>query len=221
MELSIFLAIGTIAMLAVMLIVCGCYKIAVWKTIISSVLLTLSGLLGARLMFFIESGRWGGVSFFGAVFFAPIIMLFVGYALRVPVKSLLDMCAPAECIMLALLKVKCYIDGCCDGRLLCVLEDGTAIRFESQIVELINAFIIMIVLIFMIYKGKATGRIYIWYMIIYGVSRFILNWFRDTKPFIIGLPAGNFWSLVSIIIGVVLLTLLSKIERKSESSIKE
>lgn len=220
MDLTTYLAIGTIAMLFVMILVRRHYVISDWKTVIASVLLTITGLLGATIMARIESGHWGGVSLYGAIFLAPIVMSFIALILRIKPLELLDMCAPAECVMLALLKIKCFIDGCCHGRLLCVLDDGTAIRFPSQIVEAGCNFMLMLILIVLIYKKKSPGKIYFYYMIIYGVLRFILNWFRDVKPFMLGLPAGNFWSLVSIIIGVLMVVILCRQEKKKAIAVK-
>ena len=78
--------------------------------------------------------------------------------------------------------------------------------FPSQLVELINAVVLMLVLMVMALSQKWRGKIYPWYLIIYGCTRFVLNWFRFTSPLLMGLPAGNLWSLVAIFIGVLWLT---------------
>ena len=56
-------------MLIVMLYLRKFYGLSVWKTILLSVLLTLSGTIGTKLLFWIENGSFSGVSFFGAIFF--------------------------------------------------------------------------------------------------------------------------------------------------------
>ena len=71
----------------------------------------------------------------------------------------------------------------------------------------------------MIKCKKQKGCIYYWYMILYGISRFILNLFRETTPFIWILPAGNFWALISTILGIALL-LISKRKTKAHSKVK-
>ena len=41
-------------------------------------------------------------------------------------------------------------------------------------------------------------------MIIYGICRFALNFMRaDLSIFLLGMPAGHFWSVVSVIVGAV------------------
>ena len=113
--------------------------------------------------------------------------------------------------MLALMKVKCYMDGCCYGKVLS-LVDLRPRRFPSQIVECVTGLILTVVMLLLIRSGKHTGKVYLWYMIIYGVVRFMLNLLRDTKPWIGPLPAGNFWSLVAITIGTVGMVMIRKKE---------
>ena len=205
MSFEMFIAIGTALMLVVMLVANRHYGYHPAKVILAGLLLTAAGIIGAKLMAMIESGIWGGKSFYGALFFAPLIMLPVALALRIPYSRLMDLCAPAECVMLALLKVQCLYDGCCFGRLLGISSSGRAIRFPSQIVECVSALLLMAVLLIIIRRGRAKGTVYPWYMVLYGVMRFILNLFRETTPFIWILPAGNFWSLVSLVLGGALL----------------
>lgn len=207
-DFVISLAVGTIAMAAVMLLPRRWRAgLSMWKTLLSAAVLTVLGVLGAKLMFLIESGFWAGTSFYGAVFFPPMIMVLLALLLRVPPLALLDLCAPAECVMLAILKMQCAVNGCCVGILLTITADGTYIRFPSQIIELLNALVLMVMLLRLIRKGTWQGRIYPIYMLLYGITRFILNLLRDTKPFLLGLPAGNFWSLVAIVIALIWLRL--------------
>ena len=106
--------------------------------------------------------------------------------------------------MLALMKVKCYMDGCCYGKVLS-LVDLRPRRFPSQIVECVTGLILTVVMLLLIRSGKHTGKVY-------GVVRFMLNLLRDTKPWIGPLPAGNFWSLVAITIGTVGMVMIRKKE---------
>ena len=207
-DFVISLVVGTIAMAAVMLLPRRWRAgLPMWKTLLSAAVLTVLGVLGAKLMFLIESGFWAGTSFYGAVFFPPLFMVLLALLLRVPPLTLLDLCAPAECVMLAILKMQCAVNGCCVGILLTITADGTYIRFPSQIIELLNALVLMVMLLRLIRKGTWQGRIYPIYMLLYGITRFILNLLRDTKPFLLGLPAGNFWSLVAIVIALIWLRL--------------
>ena len=216
----VYLAVGTLLMFAVMLIADRNERTPWWKLLISSVVLTGAGVLGAYLMFALEGGTWGGgKSFYGAVFLPPLIMWLTALALRLPVSRVMDLSAPAECVMLALLKVDCYLTGCCGGRVIGYSQmTGEAIVFPSQIAELVNALVLMIILILLIRGGKIKGLAYPAYLILYGVTRFFLNLLRETTPFILGMSAGNFWSLVSIVIGLIAWFAIRKKQSSTETS---
>lgn len=203
--MTTYLSIGTVLMAAVMLWAGTERSIEKdrWKLLVSTIVLALVGFGGAKLLYSIENGGWFGTSFYGAVFFPPLFMVLLALLLHVPPLDLLDLCAPAECVMLAILKIQCAVNGCCGGILLTTTADGVYIRFPSQIAELLNALALMIVLLHFIHKGVWRGRIYPMYMLLYGITRFVFNLLRDTTPFLLGLPAGNFWSLISIMIALI------------------
>lgn len=202
-ERLLIIGAGTVAMLAVMLLRRRRYPgVALWKMPIVSILLTVCGVLGAMLLYFVENGRFGGTSFFGAILLVPLLMLPV-LLLRIPYGTLMDLCAPAECAMLAVLKLDCLQSGCCGGM---VLGDwgGREVRFPSQIVELIASLAIMLVLLARERKPESRNKLYPFYLILYGAVRFALNWFRDnTDPFVWLLPPGNYWALISIAVGLI------------------
>jgi prolipoprotein diacylglyceryltransferase len=185
-------------------------QIQFWKYPVVSIFLALAGVIGAMLMAYIETGKFGGTSLFGSIFFIPILLLPV-LLLRIPFGTLMDLCAPAECLMLVLMKFDCLLSGCCFGIYIPALE----LQFPSQIIEMITFFAVMLLLLKLERNEKNQGRIYGYYMLVYGSARFILNWFRyGVKPFVWILPAGNFWSLVAIALGLFWLFLSRKHTKK-------
>lgn len=203
----IALSAGTLAMLILILIMMKHYRVRLWKGLPVALLLTVTGTLGTYIWFFVESSIFGGRSYYGAVFLVPLAFVYVAKLMRIPYGDLMDFCAPAECVMLSIMKYQCLVDGCCAGKvLLSIAIDGSVI-FPSQLVELINALVLMAVLMTMAFFKKTRGKIYPWYLVLYGATRFVLNFFRaDTQPLLLGLPAGNLWSLLAIFLGVLWLT---------------
>ena len=191
------------------------YGIVFWKSIVIAVLLTITGTVGTYLMFLLENHVIGGRSFYGAVFFVPLAFLVVAKCLNIKYGLLMDLCAPAECLMLALMKVLCIISGCCAGRVLCENIAGEAVRFPSQIVELIGALVVAVILLYIFSQKKYIARLYPWYLFLYGVSRFVLNFMREEwQLWKWGniLPFGTLWSLVALMMGGFLLLYLKKNE---------
>lgn len=216
-QFLVYLSLGTLAMLVPLLICASWYGIKPYKCVIIAIMLTVVGTSGTYLFGFIENQfRFGSRSFYGAVFLIPVIFGLAARLLRVSYGDLMDLSAPAVCVMLVLMKVLCKIEGCCGGRELFVTAEGISVFFPSQIVELVNALILSAVLLVMSRKERFRGRIYPWYLVIYGCTRFVLNIFREawaTKEML--LPFGNIWSLVAILIGVVWLIAA---QRKIEST---
>lgn len=197
-------------MLIIMMICRRWVAIGVLKTVVFAVLLTVCGLASVKIMFFIESGRWSGLSFFGAVFFEPIFLMLLALLLREKWSTLLDLSAPSICGMLMVMKTECLKTGCCKGRVLFENAAGEAVRFPSQLVELLAAVALAVFLIWLMRNAKNRGKIYPMFMVSYGAVRFILNLCRETKPYVWILPAGNFWALIAIAIGILWLATLKQ-----------
>lgn len=203
-HLIVFLSAGTVAMMIQMFLRYKQYSISAWKVPVINVFLTIAGTLGTLLMYFLENGFFGGRSFFGALFLTPLLMMPVGLVLRIPFSSLMDLCAPAECAMLAIMKVDCILQECCGGIVLFTTEAGKEIHFPSQILEAFLVAAIMLALMQLEKNKNNRGKIYPFYLILYGGVRFVINWFRaDISPFVWTLPAGNFWGLFAIAIGCI------------------
>jgi len=216
-KLIVFLVIGTFLMGIPILWLSQRYGIKYWKATMLTIVLTITGTIGTLLMYWIENGYIGGISFYGAVFFVPIAFLFISPVLKIKYKKAMDLCAVGECIMLALMKIHCIMGGCCIGRVLFINSDGIDIRFPSRIAEMIFALVIFTVLFYWAIKNKHTGELYVWYLILYGCVRFILNIFREVwvekeMP----LPYGNIWSLISVLIGIIALVIINNKEKKQQ-----
>lgn len=193
------------------------YGIAWWKGVLTTVLLTVFGLIGTILIFYVEYGRFGGTSFFGAVFFTPIAFALVALILRMSYTKVLDLCTIGLCVTMALLRFNCLQSGCCGGRVL--FGDW---RFPSQMVELVVGLGLAALFVYWIYRTPARhGLIYPWFMVLYGAIRSVLNFFRQEwvdyleldKPF----PRGMIWSAVSLVIGAVWLWLAYRYRKKREN----
>ncbi len=203
-KLILFLFAGTVLMFFPIWRMDKVAKVPIWKSAVHSVVLTLMGTIGTLLMFYVENGYFGGISFFGAVFFVPLVFPLVALALKIPYGQIMDRCAVGECVMLALMKVHCMLGGCCIGRVLGTTAQGTVIRFPSRLAEMAVAGILFAILFIWFKKGKRPGLLYPWYMLLYGIVRFGLNFLRELpEESKLLLPFGNIWSLVAIVFGLV------------------
>lgn len=201
-KLILFVMAGAILLLFPMLQMARWKQIKLHKTILVALTGTVSGVTGAFLWYWLENGKFGGISYFGAVFLVPIAFALVFWLFQEPYGTILDLCAPAECAMLVMMKIHCAISKCCGGRELFVTGSGVSVHFPSQLAEMTNAVVLLSVIMIMSRKKICQNALYPCFLVLYGISRFILNLFRaNTSDFFLGMPAGNVWSLLSVLAG--------------------
>ena len=181
-------------------------KLASWKRAVIIVIGAIGTIAGMLVLNWIENGTWGGISYFGAHFMAPLtvaLACLVFGARRTEILDMIDLVSLILSFSIVLIKINCMIHGCCRGRVLWTDERGFNVLFPSQIAECLNALLITAFLIYCIRKGKHRGMLMPLFYAVYGVTRFYLHLLRDTRPFALGLPAGNLWSLLSIFVSIV------------------
>ena len=207
----LFVGIGTVLMLALSVARRKRYDFPLWKSIIIPFMLTVFGVTGAMILAFIESGHFGGISFYGSVLLIPVLLIPTAYLLKIPYGKITDCSVPQICIMLAVMKVGCFVSGCCGG---ITIAGGTA-RFPSQIAEMLVAIALAVVIILLDSQGYMENRLYGVYFLTYGILRFGLNFLRDgIKPFVWIIPAGHFWSIISIALGVAWIVICGHMKKR-------
>lgn len=117
-------------------------------------------------------------------------------------------------------RLGCFLTGCCYGvesrfgvvyhHAVTPNANGVS-RFPIQLVEMGLNFALFLLLLFWIRKGKHKGKLLQWYLLIYPVYRFILEFFRgdDYRGFLFGLSTSQIISLL-ILLGNLIFTLCRK-----------
>lgn len=209
-RIMLFVGIGTAAMLCLSILRRKQYDLPLWKAIVLPFLLTLFGVSGAMILFFVESGRFGGISFYGSVLLIPALLFPASKLIKISYGKITDYSVPQICLMLAVMKIHCFVSGCCGG--IC-LNPEKNVFFPSQIAELIVSLLIAALILYMDSQKWFKGKLYGVYFLVYGVLRFALNFLRiGISPFVWIIPAGHFWSLISIALGIAWILLYKKKE---------
>lgn len=120
-------------------------------------LLLICGVLGAKVLYFIESGftSFDGMSFFGAVYLVLLAMPLVGLAFRLRPMQSLDACAPCVASIIGFMRFGCYCAGCCGG-VLCSI--GTHhFRWPTQLMEGFGDMLILALLLNFEQQQEKTG----------------------------------------------------------------
>ncbi|MCC8163617.1 MAG: prolipoprotein diacylglyceryl transferase [Lachnospiraceae bacterium] len=214
-------AVGVVAMCA---LACGSrkrYGVKIWQAVIYTLLLAVCGLAGTKILYILENWQdflkngftLGGLSFFGAVYLIPLLMWLPGRLFSLNYEQSMDLCAPCVALILACMRIGCFLNGCCGGRE--ILVSGRTIQPPTQLIEMVWDLAIML---FLLYgkPAKRQGSRYPLFMLCYGTVRFLLEFLRDTEKDWLYLSHGQWFSIVAIIMGLIWLFHITGSEDEKE-----
>lgn len=202
------MALGFVAMLLLMLRRREIFSLNKAKAAVFTVLLMTSGLLGCKLLYVaenmqdvVENGfKLGGFSFFGAVFLIPLLMMAFSKIFHMTPQQSLDASAPCVALMVGIIRVGCFLNGCCGGHQ--VIAFGQTMYWPTQAIESIGDIIIVLFLLGLEEKQSRKGNLYPIFMLCYGLLRFAVEFLRDTPKDWVGLSHGQWFAVISVGIGI-------------------
>jgi prolipoprotein diacylglyceryl transferase len=191
----------------------------------------LVGIVGARLYHVLESpaeffaNPWPqlfsrfGFAWFGGFLGGFLALLFLARHFKIQLLQFLDMCSPAACVGYAIGRIGCLLSG--DGDYGKPTSLPWGMSFPNGVVPttervhptpLYEFFIWMAIASFLWHMGskalrgpKAKGEIFCNYLILTGIARFLIEFIRINPRSFFGLSNAQAASLVSILLGAVLL----------------
>lgn len=177
------------------------YGYTAMQSTLIGIVTVVFGVLGTYLLGWVEAGRIGNISYYGSVFAVPLIMLPVSRFTNTPYGKIMDYVTPCGSAAIALGKIGCFFNGCCGGRM--VSFAGRSFCFPSQLTEMFVAIVIT-ALVLEMEKSKAWQNCrYAAFLLSYGAARFVLNLLREHDVLWLGLPQGNWWSILALVIGAI------------------
>lgn len=211
------------------------------RTLDLGIYIIVSALIGAKLLLFIVEfdtfrrdpaelltlARSGGV-FYGGLILAVAVALWYMRRHRMPMWATCDVFAPGIALGHAVGRLGCLAAGCCFGR---PTDLAWAITFThpeaaanvgtplhvglhpTQLYESGAELLILGLLLAIERKGRPfPGRTFWLYLLLYGVSRFIIEMFRgDERGIVLGLlSTSQFISVILVPLSLVMLYLLSR-----------
>ncbi|MGB2626441.1 MAG: prolipoprotein diacylglyceryl transferase [Candidatus Acidiferrum sp.] len=191
----------------------------------------LAGIAGAKLYHLLESPsdffadpigliftRYG-FAWFGGFLGGFGTMVVLGRKEKLPLREFLDACSPAACVGYAIGRIGCLLSG--DGDYGKPTSLPWGMSFPNGVVPTtervhpapLYEFIIWCILGMILWKlgskvkaGKKTnGEIFALYLILTGIARFLVEIIRINPPWILGMSNAQVVSVLSLIVGVILL----------------
>ena len=170
-----------------------------------------------------------GLVFYGGLFGAIFVLHRYTSKYSIDKKLFFDFCAPLIPLFHAFGRIGCFLTGCCHGRECDTL--GIAFRdslsapngipfFPIQLVcSLCNLLLCAAVAAYE-KKRHAEGKALRFYLIIYAVGRFVIEFFRgdEVRGFLLGLSTSQ-WISVGILLFYGVSALTSALRKKRETAI--
>ena len=200
----------------------------------------VSALLGAKLLLLVVEfdsyrsnpaellnlARSGGV-FYGGLILAVAVALWYLRRHRMPVWNVTDVFAPGIALGHVIGRFGCLFAGCCFGRPtdlpwaitfhneFAARNVGTPLGIPLHPTQLYEAgaeLLILVLLLVTERKGRPfAGRTFWLYMLLYGISRFIIEMYRgDLRGMVGDFSTSQFVSLLLVPLSVVMLIVLSR-----------
>jgi len=190
----------------------------------------LAGLVGARLYHVLESPREllanpsllisrFGFAWFGGFLGGFVALLFLARRFGIPTLEFMDLCSPAAAVGYAIGRIGCLLSGDGDYGVPTALPWGMS--FPNGVVPttervhptpLYEFFIWLVIAAILWQMGKKAaigarprGEIFYAYLILTGVARFLIEFIRINPRSFFGLSNAQTASLVSMVVGFILL----------------
>lgn len=147
---------------------------------------------------------------------------------KVPFLKFADLIIPSISIGQGFGRIGCFLAGCCYGKptdtILGVFfpagssaPSGVSLLPTQLFSSAGNFLIFAALLVFYRYQKQYWGRTTGMYLVLYGVGRFIIEFFRgDTRTYFGPLSSNQYVSILFVLLGLILIFVIAKKQQESE-----
>ena len=175
-------------------------------------------------LFYLVTGVFGGQNVIRTFIFLPLIIIAYSKLLRLNTRHLLDMLAPCIPMAQVLGKIGCQYVGCCQSWLRVdwgIINPITNERlFPIQLIEgIVALLVVIIVIVYMRKKNyQANGLAMPLSMLLFGGSRFFLEFLRDNEKVIGNISELALWCVAMVIVSIIWIAIYKSKEKKESLS---
>lgn len=194
----------------------------------------ICGIVGAKLLYWITELKsiianpavfqnmiLSGFVFYGSLIGGLLGVLWFCKRNKKGFFAVADLFLPALTLGQAFGRIGCFLAGCCYGQPAtgwlsvtfpagCAAPAGVPL-VPTQLLESAFLFILTVILVWILSLKKTPGTVSGWYAVLYGVWRFIIEFYRaDERGAVGALSTSQFIGVFVILVGITLLVLIKK-----------
>ncbi len=137
--------------------------------------------------------REGGLTFYGGVAGALLLVIPYVHYKKYSLLTFFDLFSPPLALGYAIARVGCFLNGCCYGRacpfssfpLAVQFPHLSGFRYPTQLYSVGYSLVILFILLRLEKNKSFSGELFLDYLWLYGIARFLIEYLRD-EPFSIG-----------------------------------
>lgn len=199
-------------------------------------IVALAGLMGARLFYVI--GHWQefspkplqalaiwqpGLVFYGGLLGGTIAVLIFVRVKNLSLWAIADMMVPGLALGYAIARIGCFLNGCCYGVPSSVpwaINFFDVPRHPTQLYSSIYSLLIFGIIWFSRKKIRTVGVLFWFYLGLYAISRFAVEFLRASTRVVFGLSAAQIISILVFLMAAIVI-LVNHYQNKGSSLDKE
>jgi len=155
--------------------------------------------------------REGGLTFYGGFLAALLGGVFYTRYRKISFLKLLDFLTPFIALGYAITRIGCFLNGCCYGHITSVpwgivfpAIDAFP-RHPTQLYASASALLIFFLLRYLRKYSFFHGYLFLWFLALYGIYRFVVEFFRVSEAVLWGLTPAQLVALLFIAAGFFIL----------------
>lgn len=157
-----------------------------------------------------------GLNFVRIVTFLPVSILILTRLLKDSFGKIADFLAPLVAVFHGVTHLGCIFPGCCHGypsEWGLFSNNAGTVCFPTQPIEAISSLIVAAILLIMLAKHIQSGRLYAWYLVLFGSSRFLWEFLRDNEKVWGNISELAFHALVACAVGLIALVVTNWVRK--------
>lgn len=175
------------------------------------------------IIYWVESGfkSFGEKNFVRVLPFIPLILLIIARLMKKSWAKICDFFAPCICLIQGVSHFGCIFAGCCRGYEFpfgIYNPQCELVVFPIQLLESIVSLTIVVILVYRAQRThyKVNGTTFPLMMILFGFSRFFLEFGRANEKLVLGLSLFSLYSLFTGTAGLIAFRIIKKKNQETE-----